>query len=126
MRTSVEIESGLKEHMTFTELGRETGKGQDYHHKGPALIRNYFIEQDTGLSLFACFFSVDTDTSPVGEDFFSLYLKNVGGQVVCGGFCYPEEGSSFLRNKYGAPTFLRYKERKSSPTGLVSVSRKSK
>ena len=22
--------------------------------------------------------------------------------MVCGGFCYPEEGDSFLRNKYGA------------------------
>ncbi|MFR5757479.1 MAG: hypothetical protein ACLUE2_02695 [Bacteroides cellulosilyticus] len=22
--------------------------------------------------------------------------------MVCGGFCYPEEGTPFLRNKYGA------------------------
>lgn len=65
---------------------------------GPAFIRNYLGEQ----ARYPYLLFLDTDTSPVGEDFLSLYLKNVGGQVVCGGFCYPEEGDSFLRNKYGA------------------------
>lgn len=62
------------------------------------LIRNYLGEQ----ARYPYLLFLDTDTSPVGEDFLSLYLKNAGGQVVCGGFCYPEEGDSFLRNKYGA------------------------
>jgi hypothetical protein len=65
---------------------------------GPAFIRNYLGEQ----ARYPYLLFLDTDTSPVGEDFLSLYLKNGGGQVVCGGFCYPEEGDSFLRNKYGA------------------------
>lgn len=65
---------------------------------GPAFIRNYLGEQ----ARYPYLLFLDTDTSPVGEDFLSLYFKNVGGQVVCGGFCYPEEGDSFLRNKYGA------------------------
>ena len=65
---------------------------------GPAFIRNYLGEQ----ARYPYLLFLDTDTSPVGEDFLSLYLKNVGGQVVCGGFCYPKEGDSFLRNKYGA------------------------
>lgn len=65
---------------------------------GPAFIRNYLGEQ----ARYPYLLFLDTDTSPVGEDFLSLYLKNAGGQVVCGGFCYPEEGDSFLRNKYGA------------------------
>ena len=53
---------------------------------GPAFIRNYLGEQ----ARYPYLLFLDTDTSPVGEDFLSLYLKNVGGQVVCGGFCYPE------------------------------------
>ena len=65
---------------------------------GPAFIRNYLGEQ----ARYPYLLFLDTDTSPVGEAFLSLFLKNAGGQVVCGGFCYPEEGDSFLRNKYGA------------------------
>lgn len=58
---------------------------------GPAFIRNYLGEQ----ARYPYLLFLDTDTSPVGEDFLSLYLKNAGGQVVCGGFCYPEEGTPF-------------------------------
>ena len=41
----LEIESGLKEHMTFTELGEKLGRDRTTITKE---IRNYSIEQDTG------------------------------------------------------------------------------
>ena len=41
----LEIESGLKEHMTFTELGEKIGRDRTTITKE---IRNYSIEQDTG------------------------------------------------------------------------------
>ena len=41
---------------------------------GPAFIRNYLGEQ----ARYPYLLFLDTDTSPVGEDFLSLYLKNVG------------------------------------------------
>lgn len=41
----LDIESGLKEHMTFTELGEKLGRDRTTITKE---IRNYSIEQDTG------------------------------------------------------------------------------
>ena len=43
----LDIESGLKEHMTFTELGEKLGRDRTTITKE---IRNYSIEQDTGDS----------------------------------------------------------------------------
>ena len=41
----LDIESGLKEHMTFKELGEKRGRDRTNMKKD---IRNYSIEQDTG------------------------------------------------------------------------------
>ena len=62
---------------------------------GPAFIRNYLGEQ----ARYPYLLFLDTDTSPVGEDFLSLYLKNVGGQVVCGGFCAINTERRWKRNR---------------------------
>ena len=45
----LEIESGLKEHMTFTELGEKLGRDRTTITKE---IRNYSIEQDTGYGSY--------------------------------------------------------------------------
>lgn len=45
----LDIESGLKEHMTFTELGEKLGRDRTTITKE---IRNYSIEQDTGYGSY--------------------------------------------------------------------------
>ena len=45
----LEIESGLKEHMTFTEIGKKLGRDRTTITKE---IRNYSVEQDTGYSIY--------------------------------------------------------------------------
>ncbi|WP_291528302.1 glycosyltransferase family 2 protein [Bacteroides sp. UBA939] len=64
---------------------------------GPAFVRNYLGEQ----ACYPYLLFLDTDTRPAGDDFLSVYLDCVGGQVVCGGFLYQETGKSVLRYKYG-------------------------
>ncbi len=45
----LEIESSLKAHMTFTEIGRRLGRDRTTITKE---VRNYSVEQDTGYSVF--------------------------------------------------------------------------
>ena len=45
----LEIESGLKEHMTFTEIGKKLGRDRTTITKE---IRNYSMEQDTGYGSY--------------------------------------------------------------------------
>ena len=45
----LEIESSLKAHMTFTEIGRKLGRDRTTITKE---VRNYSVEQDTGYSVF--------------------------------------------------------------------------
>ena len=45
----LEIEKGLKEHQTFTEIGKRLGRDRTTITKE---VRNYSVEQDTGYSVF--------------------------------------------------------------------------
>lgn len=45
----LEIESGLKEHMSFTEIGKKLGRDRTTITKE---VRNYSVEQCTGYSVF--------------------------------------------------------------------------
>lgn len=45
----LEIESGLKEHLTFTEIGKRLGRDRTTITKE---IRNYPVEQDSGYSIY--------------------------------------------------------------------------
>lgn len=44
-----EIQNGLKEHLTFTEIGKRLGRDRTTITKE---VRNYSVEQDTGYSVF--------------------------------------------------------------------------
>lgn len=44
----LEIQNGLKEHLTFTEIGKRLGRDRTTITK----VRNYSVEQDTGYSIF--------------------------------------------------------------------------
>ena len=45
----LEIETGLKEHMTFTEIGKKLSRDRTTITKE---IRNYSVERDTGYGVF--------------------------------------------------------------------------
>ena len=45
----LEIQNGLKEHLTFTEIGKRLGRDRTTITKE---VRNYSVEQDTGYSVF--------------------------------------------------------------------------
>mgnify|MGYP001066605431 CR=1 FL=1 len=45
----LEIQNGLKEHLTFTEIGKKLGRDRTTITKE---VRNYSVEQDTGYSVF--------------------------------------------------------------------------
>ena len=45
----MEIQNGLKEHLTFTEIGKKLGRDSTTITKE---VRNYSVEQDTGYSVF--------------------------------------------------------------------------
>lgn len=45
----LEIQSGLKEHMTFTRIGEKLGRDRTTITKE---IRNYSVEQDTGCGIY--------------------------------------------------------------------------
>ena len=45
----LEIQNGLREHLTFTEIGKRLGRDRTTITKE---VRNYSLEQDTGYSVF--------------------------------------------------------------------------
>lgn len=45
----LEIQNGLKEHLTFTEIGKRLGRDRTTITKE---VRNYSVEQDSGYSVF--------------------------------------------------------------------------
>ncbi len=45
----LEIQNGLREHLTFTEIGKRLGRDRTTITKE---VRNYSVEQDTGYSVF--------------------------------------------------------------------------
>lgn len=90
---------------TFNKPLAEQGMCRYFQHEiniGPARLRNYLVAQ----AQYPFVLFLDTDTTPVSDDFIAKYLQCAEqGAAVCGGFTYkglsiPDD--AILRYKYGS------------------------